>query len=438
MRVLGIGKGNDLADIYLRLQSAGHEVRVFVDDPESRDIFRGMLTLTGDWQTELPWIRESGFILFEGIGWGETQDRLRKEGYRVIGGSALGDRLETDRAFGQEVLRNIGLLTAASHEFDDFDAAIDFVSRTRARYVLKFSGQGFASTRNYVGEMENGNDVIAVLRLQRDRWKYDERPNFILMEHISGVEIGVGAFFNGREFLSPPNLDWEHKRFFPQNLGELTGEMGTLLTYRGGEPLFNRTLGRLAPLLAESGYVGYINLNTIVNERGIFPLELTCRFGYPGFAILDEMHVGGWTAVFERLLNGAKEIETFDGYAICVVLTVPTFPYYHGYASLSKGAPILFRDSLTDADREHLHYAEVAMEGEQLVTAGSVGYVMVVTGCGATVEAARDDAYERARKVVIPNVRYRTDIGEQFILRDRATLDGLGVVKLGSHPETTT
>ena len=430
MRVLGIGKGNDLADIYLRLQSAGHEVRVFVDDPESRDIFRGMLTLTGDWQTELPWIRESGFILFEGIGWGETQDRLRKEGYRVIGGSALGDRLETDRAFGQEVLRNIGLLTAASHEFDDFDAAIDFVSRTRARYVLKFSGQGFASTRNYVGEMENGNDVIAVLRLQRDRWKYDERPNFILMEHISGVEIGVGAFFNGREFLSPPNLDWEHKRFFPQNLGELTGEMGTLLTYRGGEPLFNRTLGRLAPLLAESGYVGYINLNTIVNERGIFPLELTCRFGYPGFAILDEMHVGGWTAVFERLLNGATEIETFDGYAICVVLTVPTFPYYHGYESLSKGAPILFRDSLTDADREHLHYAEVAMEGEQLVTAGSVGYVMVVTGRGTTVEAARDDAYERARKVVIPNVRYRTDIGEQFILRDRATLDRLGVVKL--------
>jgi phosphoribosylamine--glycine ligase len=429
LRVLGIGKGNDLADIYLRLQSAGHEVRVFVDDPESRDIFRGMLTLTGDWQRELPWVRDNGFILFEGIGWGETQDRLRKEGYRVIGGSALGDRLETDRAFGQEVLRNIGLLTAASHEFDDFDAAIDFVSRTRARYVLKFSGQGFASTRNYVGEMENGNDVIAVLRLQRDRWKYDERPSFILMEHISGVEIGVGAFFNGRQFLSPPNLDWEHKRFFPQNLGELTGEMGTLLTYRGGEPLFDRTLGRLAPLLAESGYAGYINLNTIVNERGIFPLELTCRFGYPGFAILDEMHAGGWTAVFERLLNGATEIETFDGYAICVVLTVPTFPYYHGYESLSKGAPILFRDSLTDGDREHLHYAEVAMEGEQLVTAGSVGYVMVVTGRGATVEAARDDAYDRARKVVIPNVRYRTDIGEQFILRDRATLERLGIVK---------
>ena len=96
------------------------------------------------------------------------------------------------------VLRRIGLPTAAVHEFDDFDRAIDFVRRNRARWVVKFSGQGFASTRNYVGEMEGGEDVLAVLRLQRDRWKYAEAPRFIVMEHLSGVEVGTGAFFNGR------------------------------------------------------------------------------------------------------------------------------------------------------------------------------------------------------------------------------------------------
>ncbi|MEO8034717.1 MAG: phosphoribosylglycinamide synthetase C domain-containing protein [Acidobacteriota bacterium] len=430
LRFLGIGKGNDLADMYLRLTAQGHEVRVYVGDPDARDIFAGMLSFCDDWERELPWIREggsSGILIFEGIGWGETQDRLRRDGYHVVGGSALGDRLETDRAYGQELLRSVGLLTADTHEFESFDSAIEFVERTRRRFVLKFSGHGFASTRNYVGEMEHGEDIVAVLRLQRDRWAYAEAPTFVLMEHITGVEVGVGAFFNGSSFLQPANLDWEHKRFFPGNLGELTGEMGTLATYEGAEVMFDRTLRHLAPILAESGYVGYINLNTIVNEQGIFPLELTCRFGYPGFAILDALHAGGWGEVFEQLVKGESEIlRARPGFSVCVVLTVPTFPYHHGYGELSKGAPVLFRDTLSDADREHLHFAEVAMEGTQLVTSGSVGYVMVVTGNGATVEAARDDAYERAAKVVIPNVRYRLDIGEQFLRRDREILQRLG------------
>ena len=423
MRFLGIGKGNDHADMYLRLQQRGHDVRVYVADPAAHDIFRGMLTFTADWQRDLEWARE-GILVFEGIGWGDTQDRLRREGFRVIGGSALGDRLESDRAFGQQVLRDCGLQTASAHEFASFDEAIAFVETARSRFVLKFSGEGFASTRNYVGQMENGEDVIAVLQLQKSRWSYAETPRFILMEHISGVEVGLGAMFNGRQFLQPANLDWEHKRFFPGDLGELTGEMGTLATYRGAQPLFDATLRKLEPMLAGSGYVGYINLNTIVNDRGIFPLELTCRFGYPGFAILDALHESSWDEIFVQLVEGRDtRLRTHDGFAVCVVITVPTFPYWHGYAETSKGAPVIFREPV---DHHHIHLAEVCMEGEQLVTAGSVGYVMVVTGRGATVEAAREDAYARCRQVVIPNARYRLDIGESFLRSGRAEMEKLG------------
>src|SRR5512141_2016455 len=60
MRFLGIGKGNDLADMYLRLQQRGHEVRVFVGDPHARDIFRGMLTFTDDWERDLTRARSAG------------------------------------------------------------------------------------------------------------------------------------------------------------------------------------------------------------------------------------------------------------------------------------------------------------------------------------------------------------------------------------------
>lgn len=417
--------------MYLRLQSSGHEVRVHAADSEAHDVMRGMLSFTDDWRDELDWVRaagEDGAILFETASFGETQDELRRDGFNVIGGSALGDRLENDREYGQSVLRSVGLRTAKSHEFTNFDEAIDFVAKSRGRYVFKLNGSEWSSTRGYVGAMENGQDMLALLRATQRTWPAGDPPSFVLMDHLSGVEVGVGAFFDGERFLSPANLDWEHKRFFPGDIGELTGEMGTVVTYRGAERMFGDSLARLAPLLRTSGYCGYINLNTIVNDDGIWPLELTCRFGYPGFPILDSLHRCGWDDIFRSLIQrDGKSFPTRDGYSVGVVITVPPFPYAYGYDALGKGRPICFADDLDECDRQSLHYGEVDERDGQLVTAGMIGYIMVVTGIAESIEAARQTAYARVRKVVIPNSRYRNDIGVRLIERDLEEMRRLGL-----------
>jgi phosphoribosylamine---glycine ligase len=433
MRFLGIGDWNDLGDMYLRLAAAGHQVRVHVGDPLAHATMGGMVERVDRWQDSLPWIREAGtdgIVVFEDAKSGVLHDRLRAEGYQVVGGGALGARLEGDRAFGQEAMRAAGLRTAAVHAFDDYGRALDFLRRTPGRYVYKYNGDRFPSTHNYVGELDDGSDVAALLEHYRASWTGTDRPAFVLMQHVSGVEVGVGAYFDGERFLDAVCLDWEHKRFFPGDLGELTGEMGTLVTYRGSERLFTATLAPMAAMLRESGYCGYINLNTIVDDAGVWPLEFTCRFGYPGFAILDALHEDDWAGILTRLVRrDGRTIRTRPGWAIGVVLTVPPFPRFAAAGAgeaWASGVPIGFRSPLDDDDRRNLHLAEVASRDGRLVTSGVLGYLMVATGAGDTVPDAQRRAYALARKVVVPNVRYRDDIGKRFVERDEAELRRLG------------
>jgi phosphoribosylamine--glycine ligase len=240
--------------------------------------------------------------------------------------------------------------------------------------------------------------------------------------------MGVGAYFDGDKFLTPACLDWEHKRFFPGDLGELTGEMGTVVTYTGTDGLFEKTLRRMEPLLRENKYCGYINLNTIVNGDGIWPLEFTCRFGCPGYAILEPLQETRWGELFKMMVTrSGRKLETKPGYCVGVVLTTRPFPYNRKRVpSEPAGLPILFDGEIAEGERRHLHFAEVGKQDGELVTAGMHGWTMIVTGTGADVGAAREAAYALADRVVIPNARYRRDIGVKLETQELAQLTRLG------------
>lgn len=426
MRFLGVGETCDLGALYLGLQAEGHEVKVAVTDPGAQGTLAGMVPRTGDWRGELGWVRgdgaEPGVILFESVseGFGDIQDQLRRDGFHVIGGSVYGDRLENDRAYAQDVLAELGFPKGHVWEFYTAAEAQAFVAERPARYVLKYSGPDFASGDNYVGQLADGRDVAAILRA-----KAGEAASLILMEFIDGVEMGVGAYFDGERFLTPACLDWEHKRFFPGDLGELTGEMGTVVTYDRTDTFFKRTLKPMEERLRRHGHVGYVNLNTIVNERGIWPLEFTCRFGYPGFAILAPLQVTPWGDLFRIMVTrSAEPFRTRPGFCTGVVLTTPPFPYTRKQVPEPIGLPILLGH---DLDPAHCHFGEVGLDQSgQLVTSGLYGWTLVITGTGSTIGAATAAAYQNARRVVVPNVRYRTDIGARLDAGDFARVDELG------------
>jgi len=417
VRILGIGDCNDLAAMYAGMQTRGHEVRVFVRDVASHGVFSGMLARTCDWSQELGWIREAGdegLIIFETADQGDVQDQLRADGFQVIGGSALGDRLEGDREYGQSVLRQAGLHTAPSHAFRSYQEALDFLATKRGRYVLKFNGTNSPRTKNYIAQTSDSRDLASLLHFHASHDPQDGPVDFVLMQHIDGIEIGVGGYFNGREFLETACIDFEHKRFFPGDIGELTGEMGTVVSYDGSAKLRDLVLRPLTDVLREGRYCGYINVNLMATSEGLWPLEFTSRFGYPGYAICEQLHCEPWEGIFLTMLRRrAVRFDTAGGFAVGLVLTVPPFPYQQGYSEISKGVPIFLDEGMSSAERAAIAFSEVELRQGDLITSGTCGYLGVATGRGATVGAARRQALHLARQVYVPNLRYRNDIGVQ-------------------------
>lgn len=414
MRILAIGARIDLGDMYLALQREGHEVRVHANDPSYAGCFAGLLDPVPDWRAELGWVGRDGIVLFEKVGQGATQDALRAEGYRVVGGSALGDRLEYDRSFGQAVLHEAGLKRARVQGFTGPADAADWLRAHPGAYVLKHDNNARAT---FVGDHPQGLDVLFQLgRTPPGR--------VLLMEKLAGVEVGVGAYFDGQRFLAPACIDFEHKRFFPGELGEMTGEMGTLLSYEGADRLLDTVLRPLERRLAAGRHVGYVNVNLIANEQGLWPLEFTCRFGNPGFAVLAPLQPGGWGDLLSRMASGgAARFATVPGWCVGICLTIPSFPAETPNADPAEDPPVFF---LSEPDPAHTHYADMRCEAGQLLARRRTGYALCVTGTGATVPDAQAAALARARQVVIPGLRWRADIGDRFLAGEGERLRRLG------------
>jgi phosphoribosylamine--glycine ligase len=199
--------------------------------------------------------------------------------------------------------------------------------------------------------------------------------------------------------------------------------MGTVATFTGAERLFDHVLAPLENLFREAGHVGWVNVNTIINADGVWPLEFTCRFGYPGFAVLEPLQATSWGTLLRDLaLRNTATFTARDGFSLCVVLTTPPMPLSRKEVDAPIGLPVI----VGDVDPAHLHLGEVGHSGATLVTSGLYGWTAVVTGIGASVAAAKAQAYRNAASIKTPNLRYRLDIGDRLIDGDLELLSEWG------------
>jgi phosphoribosylamine--glycine ligase len=398
------------ADLAWQLKKEGHDVKMYCHGQGEKDVGLGFFEKTDEWEPLKDW---ADVILFDDVGFGSKADQLRNEGKFVFGGSAYTDKLELDREFGQSELNAVGVDTLPSWNFTSFDEATDFVKSNPDRYVIKPSGKAQDEKELlFIGQEADGKDVLQILEHYKANWS-KKIKEFQIQKFAEGVEIAVGVFFNGKDFVMPICVNFEHKRLFPHELGPSTGEMGTVIYYTRSNPVFDRTFLKMKEKLAASKYVGYIDINCIVNGRGIWPLEWTSRLGYPTISIQMEGVTSEWGQLIFDLAHGIDtQFKTKKGYQVGVVIAIPPWPFEDekAFKKYSEGATILFRRQ----SLEGIHIGEVKLEDGDWHIAGNSGYALVVTGSGATVSDAIERAYQNVRNVMIPNMFYRTDIGQRW------------------------
>lgn len=411
MKFLFVSYDALINDIAWQVKKEGHEVKYYIQNESAKDVADGFVPKTDDWKQEVDW---ADCIVFDDVlGMGELAEGLRKKGKKVVGGTAYTDRLEDDRTFGQNELKKYGVNIIPFEEFTSFDAAIEYVQKNPNRYVIKPSGEAQNIKRLlFVGEEEDGKDVIQVLEAYKKSWSKEIKV-FQLQRRVTGVEIAVGAFFNGTKFILPININFEHKKLFPGNIGPSTGEMGTSMYWSSENKIFNATLKKMEGILSEEGYVGYIDVNCIVNAQGIYPLEFTARFGYPTINIQQE----GIAMPISEFLYGLacgtlNEFKTKKGFQVGVRIVMPPYPFKdkQTFDSSSKDAAILFKKP----NLEGVHIVDVKIVNGEWLIAGNTGVVLVICGMGPTMKQAQTQAYSRLANVMIPSMYYRTDIGNRW------------------------
>lgn len=338
-------------------------------------------------------------------------DRLRMQGYPVFGGGKFADILELDRDAGFEYMKQVGIKLPRTEGFYDWESGKAFAkAHKEQKWVFKPSGA--LADNDAVGSyVSSGPDDLADMM---DYWAsvHKDAVEYVLQQFLEGVCISTEGWFNGEEWMTPFNHTVERKQICNDNLGPSGGCSGNAVWgwFYGSNHIIEEGIALMAPILKEFNYVGPIDLNTVVNEDGVFALEFTPRFGYDALPAILQLYDGDFGELMATLARGdkPKEMALKRGFGTALRISVPPYPseeFKH-----VGGIPIRGWEK---THRPNLFFYEVMLDDkDRFVTSPAYGAVAAITGLGDTIREGFEEPYRLARMARIPEKQYRTDIVE--------------------------
>jgi len=367
-------------------------------------------------------------------------DVLNERGIRTVGPQKAFSRLESDRAFTDDLLTKIGVPKPEYRVFDDPDKAKEYVRNIGYQVVVKANGLAAGKGAIVCDDVQDAE--AAVQSLMVEKIFGDSGNRVVIEERKYGTEISFFAYLDGCHVLPLKMFAQDYKPAFdPESTASIqefggnlnTGGTGCYCPHKLLSPwLVNRIIKEIVNPTVNAVYnqLGWVYKGVLYFGLNLDPydhldvFEINVRHGDPEWEVLgrklstDLFELG--TAVWEGTLDRVKQVWNQQHYVDVIAMegrSKASRGWNKGYPGrYGKGHRIA---GLDDMERGiALYFAGVDEDPEKgLVTYG--GRVLHVVAGDATLEAARDKAYRNIRKIAFLDhynenancMRFRETIG---------------------------
>lgn len=334
-------------------------------------------------------------------------DALRAAGFNVFGPSAAAAQLEGSKAYAKGVMTAAGVPTAAATVHRTADDALAQLERLTSPYVVKYDGLAG-------GKGVTVTDDLRVARAAITAALQTDADAVVLEEFLDGPEVSLFAITDGETVL-PLRPAQDFKRIGDKDQGPNTGGMGAYspLPWLSDATVDGIVSSVLVPTIREMAargtkFAGLLYAGLAMTPRGARVIEFNARFGDPETQVvlpgLRTPLAGVLLAAATGTLAGI-DLDWTDDFAVTVVLAAPGYP-----GDIVTGTPISGLDAAGAVKGATVLHAGTAVEDGEVVTAG--GRVLSVVGTGATLDQARDCAYQAAACIYFEGMQLRSDIAQ--------------------------
>lgn len=419
MKVLVIdtdGEGMGV-DISYRAHLAEHQVKYWLPtnrNGEELPYGKGLVPRVKDWESSMDW---ADLVITTGnSSYGDKLSRYFGKGYPIFGTNQRSAALELDRGLGQEVLKEHGIKTIPYKVVTSVEEGIKYIAKTGCGYAMKPWGGDADKAMTCV---EKDPD-FAIFTLERWKKQGKFKGQLMMQQLVEGVEMGISGMFGPGGWCAALEESFEHKKFMNDDLGENTGEMGTVIRHTLKSKLFNEVLEPLTDYFHMCNYVGDASLNCIIDKKGTpWPLEFTMRTGWPDFCIRQGLIKGDPVEWMLALVEGRDEYDVSNKVGVGVIFAHGDFPKHHDPVGHWADIPVKGTDN-KNVSLQQMQVGEIPFliggvikRARINVSAGN--YLGVAHGYGSTIKTAQIASNAVLRDVSAPsNVMYRTDIGDRL------------------------